>query len=48
MLELMSTIPYKRLGTTTDIANLFLFLASDESEWITGECIAINGGAFMG
>ena len=48
MLELMSTIPYKRLGTTTDVANLFLFLASDESEWITGECIAINGGAFMG
>lgn len=48
MLELMSTIPYKRLGTTMDIANLFLFLASDESEWITGECVSINGGAFMG
>lgn len=48
MLELMSTIPYKRMGTTADIANLFLFLASDESEWITGECVAINGGAFMG
>lgn len=47
MQELMSTIPYKRMGTTEDIANLFLFLASDESAWITGECIAINGGALM-
>lgn len=30
--RLMSTIPYKRWGTATDIANLILFLASDEAE----------------
>ena len=48
MLALMSTIPFKRMGTPMDIANLLLFLSSDESGWITGECIAINGGAFMG
>ncbi len=46
--KLMSTIPYKRRGQPSDIANLILFLASEESSWITGEVIAINGGAFIG
>lgn len=46
--KLMSTIPYKRRGTSRDIANLILFLSSEESEWITGEVISINGGAFIG
>ncbi len=45
---LTDTIPFRRMGTTLDVANLFLFLASDESGWITGECVAVNGGAFMG
>ena len=45
---LMDTIPFSRMGTTRDVANLFLFLASDESGWITGECVAVNGGAYMG
>lgn len=48
MNKLLSTIPFKRKGTPVDIANLILFLASDESGWITGEVIAINGGAFIG
>lgn len=48
MNNLLSTIPFKRKGTPTDIANLLLFLSSDESGWITGEVIAINGGAFIG
>lgn len=34
----------KRLGTPEDIAALTAFLASDESGYITGECIEINGG----
>jgi len=46
--KLMSTIPYKRRGKPLDIANLILFLSSDDAEWITGEVIAINGGAFIG
>ena len=45
---LMDTIPFNRMGNTKDIANLFLFLASDEAGWITGECVAVNGGAYMG
>jgi 3-oxoacyl-[acyl-carrier protein] reductase len=45
---LKATIPYKRQGSPEDIANLILFLASDKAEWITGEVVAINGGAFIG
>ena len=48
MNNLLRTIPFKRKGTPADIANLLLFLSSDESGWITGEVIAINGGAFIG
>lgn len=46
--NLMKTIPFARGGTARDIANLALFLSTDESGWITGETIAINGGAFIG
>lgn len=45
---LLASIPYKRQGSPNDIANLILFLSSDESSWITGEIVAINGGAFIG
>lgn len=38
------SLPLKRLGTPRDIANLALFLASDESAWITGAEIIIDGG----
>lgn len=34
----------RRLGTPDDIANLALFLASDESTWMTGAIIPIDGG----
>lgn len=37
--------PLGRLGTPDDVANLVLFLASDESSWITGAVIRIDGGA---
>ena len=46
--KLMSTIKLNRWGCTADIANLILFLASEEGSWITGEAVNINGGAFMG
>lgn len=37
--------PLGRLGTPEDIANLALFLASDEASWITGTTSVIDGGA---
>ena len=36
--------PLGRIGRPIDIAYGALFLASDESAWITGQCIAIDGG----
>jgi 3-oxoacyl-[acyl-carrier protein] reductase len=35
---------FGRLGETADIASVVLFLASKDSEWITGQTIRINGG----
>jgi 3-oxoacyl-[acyl-carrier protein] reductase len=35
---------FGRLGEPNDIANVALFLASEESQWITGQIIRINGG----
>jgi 3-oxoacyl-[acyl-carrier protein] reductase len=40
-------IPMNRLGTTQDVANLVLFLASDASSYITGASIDINAGELM-
>lgn len=40
-------IPLKRLGTPEDIANTCLFLASDFSDYITGETINVNGGLYI-
>ena len=37
-------IPLKRGGSTEDVANLCVFLASDMSSYITGQCINVCGG----
>lgn len=42
---LIKTIPLGRIGTPRDIANGFLFLASDLATYITGEILQIDGGA---
>ncbi|KAJ7234764.1 NAD(P)-binding protein [Mycena haematopus] len=39
--------PLKLVGTPEDIANLVSFLASKESQFITGQSISINGGLFF-
>ena len=39
-----AAVPMGRLGTTRDIANLALFLAGEESAYITGQAIAVDGG----
>ena len=40
--------PIKRAGTAEDIANMALFLASDESEWVTGTAMVVDGGLTAG
>lgn len=48
MKQFAKTVPLKRIGKPIDIANLVVFLASDESSYITGECIVIDGGLTIG
>ena len=37
--------PIRRLGETSDIGGMALYLASDESTWVTGQVMVIDGGA---
>ncbi len=40
----LALIPLKRFGTPIDIAKVVAFLASDDSNYITGQCISVDGG----
>jgi len=42
---LIKTIPLGRIGEPSDIANGFLFLASDLASYVTGEILQVDGGA---
>ena len=44
---IISKIPSARLGEPEDIAKVVLFLASDQSNYINGETIHVNGGMYM-
>ena len=44
---IVSKIPSGRLGEPEDIANTVIFLASDQSNYINGETIHVNGGMYM-
>ena len=41
-------IPWGRFGTPSDVAQAALFLASPAADYVTGEVLAVNGGAFAG
>ena len=45
--RMLEAIPLAKLGTPQDVANVCLFLASDESSYITGQTITIDGGMVM-
>jgi 3-oxoacyl-[acyl-carrier protein] reductase len=45
--KLEARIPMKKLGKPSDIAKLALFLASDDSSYITGQVYGVNGGFLM-
>ena len=44
---IISKIPASRLGEPEDIANAVLFLASNQSDYINGETLHVNGGMYM-
>ena len=45
--QLLATIPLRRAGRPEDVANLVKFLSSCDSEYITGQVIACNGGMYL-
>ena len=45
--DVLANLPMGRLGRPEDIASCILFLASDMSNYVTGACIAANGGRNM-
>ncbi len=45
--EMLKTIPMKCLGSGDDIANLAVFLSSDNARYITGQVICVDGGMAM-
>jgi hypothetical protein len=40
--------PIQRAGRPDDIAAMALFLASDDSEWVTGQAMVVDGGLTSG
>ena len=47
MERFLAAIPMGRLGTVEEIAGVAAFLASDDSSFVTGECIVVSGGSYM-
>lgn len=45
--SMKDAIPLGRLGTPVDVANAFVFLASDEAAYITGTTIIVDGGQIL-
>ncbi len=45
---IIAKIPSNKLGKPEDIANAAIFLSSDQSDYINGETIHVNGGMYLG
>jgi 3-oxoacyl-[acyl-carrier protein] reductase len=40
--------PLRRMGKPSEVANAYLFLASDEASFISGETLRVDGGMIVG
>lgn len=47
MQKFIAAIPANRLGEPSEIASVTSFLSSDDSSFVTGECIVVSGGSYM-
>jgi 3-oxoacyl-[acyl-carrier protein] reductase len=45
--QIVKTIPIGRMGFPSDIVNRAVFLASDESNYITSQCLVCDGGCTL-
>jgi 3-oxoacyl-[acyl-carrier protein] reductase len=45
---ILASIPFGRLGTAEEIAEVATFLASSRARWVTGQTIAVDGGQLLG
>jgi 3-oxoacyl-[acyl-carrier protein] reductase len=41
-------IPFGRMGTPDEVADVVLFLASPLARWITGQTVVVDGGQLLG
>jgi 3-oxoacyl-[acyl-carrier protein] reductase len=46
--RVLQSIPFGRLGTPDEVADVALFLASPLARWVTGQIIAVDGGQLLG
>ncbi len=46
--KILKDIPLGRFGTSEDVANAIMFLASEKSDYINGAIIDLNGGMYSG
>lgn len=45
--DILKSIPMKKMGNPEDVANVVSFLVSDESKYVTGQVINVDGGMVM-
>ncbi|RVT97379.1 SDR family oxidoreductase [Rhodovarius crocodyli] len=46
--RVLGSIPFGRLGTPEEVANVVLFLSSDLAGWVTGHTVVVDGGQLLG
>jgi enoyl-[acyl-carrier-protein] reductase (NADH) len=45
--KMLASVPLRDISSTDDVANLALFLASDEARTITGQSVVVDAGSYM-